>query len=272
MSSQDEPEVRMILANKLMVDTTVQRPLDQTRVNSIIAKYNPDGLGVIILSSRDNGRYHVVDGQHRVAATVGAGYGDRTLKCLVYTGLALADEASMFELLNTTRAVNAVDRFRVRVVAGEETAVLLNKLIVNHGWTVRQGKSTGVFAAVASFESVYRGKRGGTQENLTTCEQLMGVITQSWGHDPDGARAEIVSGVGAVLLRFPEIDFAKLTRELSQVQGGPRPLVGKAKSLRNIRGGTVADSMAEIVVNLVNKGRRTNLLPDWHSFKTGDAA
>lgn len=265
MSESHEPEVCVILASKLMVDSTVQRPLDQTRVNKFIAKYNPDGLGVIILSSRPHGKYHIVDGQHRVAATIGAGYGDRPLKCLIYTGLNLAEEAAMFELLNTTKSVNAVDRFRVRVVAGEEAASLLNKMIVNHGWTVRQTKATGVFAAVSALEAVYEGRRGGSQQNWKACEQVLGVITQSWGHDPDGVRNEIITGLGAVMVRHgEEIDMAKLIAELSAYPGGPRKLVGNAKGLKDMRGGTVADSMAEIVVRAINKRRRINKLPDWH--------
>jgi hypothetical protein len=261
------PEVREVPVAQLTVDHTVQRALDKLRVEKMANDYKPDAVGVVVVSERPDGTMHVIDGQHRVAATNAAGFGDRSLQCLIYTGLDRPAEAAMFRRLNTTRAVQAIDKFRVRVIEGDPIAVQINDVLVKHGWNVSYSKNDGQFAAVAAIEAIYRGTgRGQVGDNVAACDTTISVVTEAWGHDADGVRAEVISGVGAVVLRHgARLDLAKLINELSSYSGGPRALTGKAKSLRDIRGGRIADGFAEIVINLVNKSRRSNRLPDWHS-------
>ena len=266
MSDHPEPEIRDIPLAHLTVDPEVQRGLDKIRVDKLVADYRSDALGVIVVSDRGDGTHHVIDGQHRVAATQAAGYGDRAVKCLVYKGLDLAEEAAMFRRLNNSRAVQALDKFRVRVIEGDPVAVRLNTMLERNGWRVLQSKDDGAFAAVHALETVYRGTRGGPTENIEVCEKLIAVVSAAWDHDADGVRSEVLMGLGAVLTRHQhEVDIPKLVAELGQFTGGPRGLIGRAKSLRDIRGGRVSDAFAEIVVNLLNRRRRSNLLPDWRS-------
>lgn len=264
--TQSAPQVENLPVAKLTVDGDVQRAVDKVRVDKIVKSYRADALGVIVVSRRDDGTCHVIDGQHRVAATVAAGYGDSEVACLVYEGLDRSDEAAMFRHLNNTRQVTPVDKFRVRVVEGDDTAVTLNRILNRHGWRVAQSKNAGCFAAVAALEGVFTGKLAGPGDTATICDTLISTITESWGHDADGARSEIVAGIGSVLLRYnTRVDRVKLVAEMAQVKSGPRGLIGKAKGLRDYRGGRLSDALAEIVVELLNKQRRTNRLPEWRS-------
>lgn len=262
-----QPVIEDIPVARLSIDQTVQRPLDPARVDKIAGDYQVAALGVIVVSRRGDGTVHVIDGQHRVAATTAVGRNDQSLRCLVYTGLALADEAAMFRRLNNSRAVSAVDRFRVRVVEGDPAAVAINGVLDRNGWTVRFSKTSGSFTAVAAIEQVYRGpQRGKRGEHVDVVESVIRIITESWGHSIDGVRAEVVSGIGAVMHRHGvNVDVPKLIGELATHPGGPRALVGKAKGLRDYRGGTVGDACAEVLVGLINKSRRINRLPAWHS-------
>lgn len=261
--THSEPQVQFISADRLIVDIHVQRVTDRRRVEKMAADYNPDALGVLVVSNRGDGTYHIIDGAHRRDTVVAAGFPDAKLQCLVYSDLTAAEEAAMFVKLNTTRAVQAIDKFRVRVVEGDPAAVRINQVLERHGWTVQMGKGFGSFAAVISIEKVYSTVAADREDNIGIIETLVSVLTAAWGHDPDGMRREILNGVGGVLLRHGVVDLAKLTNELSQFQGGPTALIGKARGLRDLRGGLIGDSMAEIVVNLLNKGRRVNKLPDW---------
>lgn len=264
--TQPAPQVEDLPVAKLTVDPDVQRSIDKIRVDRIVKDYRTDALGTVVVSRRDDGTCHVIDGQHRVAATVSAGYGDRSITCLVYERLTRADEAAMFRRLNNTRQVTPVDKFRVRVVEGDDTALTLNAILHRHGWKVERTKHAGVFAAVSAFETVYTGKLAGPGDTARVCDTLIGIITEAWGHDADGARAEIISGIGAVLLRYnTRVDVPKIVAELGQIKSGPRGLVGKARGLRDYRGGRLSDALAEIVVELLNKQRRTNRLPEWRS-------
>lgn len=260
------PLVEALPVAKLTVDPGVQRSIDKARVDKIVNDFQFESIGTVVVSKRDDGTCHVIDGQHRVAAVQGAGYGDQSVTCLVYEGLTRSEEAAMFRRLNNTRQVMPVDKFRVRVVEGDEAAVTLNRILNEHGWKVEQSKSNGAFAAVAALEKVFRGKLAGPGDTAKICDTLISVVTEAWGHDSDGVRAEIIAGVGAVLLRYnTRVDLPKLIHELAQVKSGPRGLVGKAKGLRDFRGGTLSEALAEILVEMINRQRRTNRLPEWRS-------
>lgn len=259
------PSLERLRPNELMVDGTVQRPLDERRIASKMVPFRPDAIGTITVSARDTGELHIVDGQHRMAAARAAGHGDSPFLCMVYRGLSKAREASLFLVLNNTRQAQPLDKFRVRVAEGEAVAVTLNSTIMSLGWTVEGNKRQGSFAAVAALEWVYNG--GGIMAeagHLETCHTMIEVATNAWGHNADGVRNEIVKGLGLVLLRHgSEIDYVKLQTSLAVLPGAPLSLIGDAKILSKAGHGNVSHAMAEIIVNVHNKGRRASKLPDW---------
>jgi uncharacterized protein DUF6551 len=246
----------------LTVDPLVQRPLDSQRVAAIAANFRPEAFGVIHISQRKNGSLHIIDGQHRIAAAKVIGRGDLPVDAVIWEGLTTAEEAAMFRWLNNTRQVQVLDRFRIRTVEGDPVATALNNLLEAHGWTVRKAKATGSFFAVSALENAYNMTEGG---DITTCNAVVEIATAAWGHDSNGLRAEIVSGMGSLLRRHPKLDKAKLVTELAKLEGGPLGLIGKAKQLRDIRGGRVSDAMAEILTNMHNKQRKLNRLPEWRA-------
>lgn len=254
---------QFIEAKLLIVDPHVQRTLDERRVNEIIGDFNQLGMGVVTVSERLDGSYHVVDGQHRVAALLSMDRGTDNVRCLVYTGLSLAEEAALFRRLNNTRIVNSLDKFRIRVVEGDPAAVSLNTMLESLGWRAAPGVKNS-FTAVAALEKIYKGPSGDAAD-LPLVRQVMGIVTKAWGIEPIGTAADILRGLGAVLRHYGElVDENKLVGELSGYQGGPRRLVGAARGLRELRGGRMEDSLAEILVTLLNNKRRNKLQP-WRS-------
>lgn len=249
----------------LTVDHSVQRPLDAIRVAEIAADFRPEAFSVIHVSLRDDGTRHVIDGQTRVAVTRVLGREEIPISAVEWRGLSRAEEAKMFRLLNNTKQVQILDKFRLRIVEGDVIACKLNALLLSHGWTIRKAQAQGSFYAVSALEQVYNKPPGEDEE---TCDALIRIATKAWGHESDGMRAEIVSGLGALLRKHPHLDAYKLVKELAKLPGGPLGLIGKAKQLRDIRGGggRIADSMAEILITLHNKRRgETNRLPEWGS-------
>jgi hypothetical protein len=244
----------------LTVDLDVQRPLDSARAAGMAADFNRSALGVIHVSQRPSGLHHIIDGQTRVAAIGMRGESHIPITCVLWEGLSKSDEAAMFRKLNNTRQVQPLDRFRVRIVEGDPVACKLNEVLIRHGWTIQKSKGPGSFFAVSALEKVYNEREEG---DLNTCDGLVMVATEAWGHDSNGLRAEIVAGLGVLLRRYPRLDIPKLVTELAKHEGGPLGLIGRAKQLRSIRGGRISDAMAEILVNLHNRRRATNRLPEW---------
>jgi hypothetical protein len=110
----------------LHMDWSYQRPTSNVRVRKIIEEFDPRKIGILTVSKRDHGELFVVDGGHRVKALsimgiVGA-------RCDVWTGLDRADEAELYVWLNSSqKKLTALDSFRGRVVAGDETALIVSE-------------------------------------------------------------------------------------------------------------------------------------------------
>lgn len=262
-----QPNVRIeeIPARQLMVDHSVQRPLDTTRAERIASDFDPNALGTFVVSRRADGTYHLIDGQHRHAVVILLGHEDWLLRCEVHTGLSLAEEARMFRLLNNSKAVNVIEKFLVRYVEGDPIAVTITDLLADKGWTVSTSKIDANFCAVAAIEKPYRkaeAKRVGAGTELV--KWMIDVITKSWGFSADGVRGEIITGLALIWLRHGDaVDAKKLIDELTVIPGGARGLVGRARSLKDFRRGTIGDAMAELLINMVNSKRRMNRLPQW---------
>lgn len=259
-------QIRDIPARQLMVDHTVQRPLDTARAERIASDFDRNALGTFVVSRRDDGTYHLIDGQHRHAVVILLGHEDWDLHCQVYVGLTRQEEARMFRLLNNSKAVNVLEKFLVRIQEEDPVAVEINDILLDHGWKISTAKQDSNFCAVAAIEKGYR-KAGPEGPGLV--EWLIQIITKSWGFAADGVRGEIVTGLSLVKLRHGDaIDSKKLIDELTVIPGGPRGLVGRARSLKDFRRGTIGDAMAELLINMMNSKRRINRLPDWHADVT----
>jgi hypothetical protein len=246
----------------LTVDHSVQRAEDGVRVATIAGDFEPGSLGVIHVSKRPDGIYHIIDGQHRVAALRVLGKGDVPIPCQIYEGLSRAEEAAMFRRLNNTRQVQILDRFRVRIVEGDPVACDIAELLKAQGWTITKAGARGSFFAVAAMEKVYRAKEGGDPD---TCAAVVRIATEAWGHDSNALRAEIVSGLGVLLRRHPGLEMTKLITEMGRHEGGPLGLIGQARQLHSIRSGRISDAMAEILVNRYNSRRKINRIPEWNA-------
>lgn len=257
--------IRKVALDEITIDPRVQRVegVDQRRVNKTAEVFDPDALGVLILSQRADGTLVCLDGMHRRAFARQAGWKE-PVDARVFTGLSLAEEAALFLLYNDKKDPSAISRFGARVLAGDEVAVDINNIAQSYGWTIRQGADPGSLAAVDALERVYRTATGtlstGAYPAITT--RTLSVLTGAWGHDPQAVRAELLGGVAQMHGRFDKaVDPQKLIHELQNTQ--PRALVGKAKTLRDVQGGTVPAAMAKLLVGLHNNRRRSNLLPDW---------
>lgn len=254
-------DLKQMTVSSLIVDPDVQRNLDIRRVNKIVEEFNADALGTLTVSHRASGAHHIIDGQHRAAAVRVIGGDDKKVLCRIFNGLTIQEEAEMFRLLNNTAKPQVLDLFRVRVVEGEPTAVAITEILAGHGWTVGFGSShtKTMLAAVSAVERVYR-------LDPTALERALGTATRAWGHDAVCADGRLVEGLGLVYYHYDNaLDPTELTARLARYAGGPAALLGKARGLKEMVGGSVPNSVADIIVEVYNRARRTKALPPWRS-------
>lgn len=262
-----ESRITTLRTDSLGVDHEVQRALVPSRVDTMVELFNPEALGVLTVSHRKDGTYHIVDGQHRWAAC--AKFGHDHVQCKVYTGLTRADEAALFRVLNNTKIVNALDRFRVRVVEGESSARDIIGIVERAGWRIpvrASANTTGVVNSPVALEWVYNGAAIKQATQPGVFRSTVEIITAAWGYEPDGMRSDVFKGVGAFLTRFEGIlDLSKVVRMLQGYPGGPLKLQADASIMRSMRSSPAADSVASILTGLYNKKRSVNRIPEWFS-------
>ena len=252
-----KPDIRLLKVADLIVDLNVQRSLDQHKVAKIAEELDLNAIGVITVSRRANGTYHIVDGQHRVAALRLAGGEDEKITARVFAGLTIEEEARLFRLLNNTSQPQLLDKFRVRIVEGETVAVAINDILTKHGLRVTFGSSDGCFSAVAAAERVYR-------LDPSALDRALATLTRAWGVAAASVDGRLVEGVGRVYARHGDaVNVASLTDRLARHKGGSGALIGKARGLAEFLNVAIPNAMAEIVVELYNTSRKTTALPAW---------
>lgn len=253
--------LQRIHISQLRIDPLCQRAVDERRAKAMSLVFDIDAVGALIVNLREDGFYYVIDGGHRLCGARMAGY-DGKLPCVVHEHLPRDREAQLFLLHNDSKLVQAIDKFRMHVLARHSDQVAIDDLLHMYGWTATTGGSTGSFAAVAAAQKVYAGAGIVEGPRKDLLEQTLLCITTAWGNNPAGAHAAIVGGMGQLFARYGNgVDMGKLTDEMAKLR--PVDAVTKAKSIKDSQGGTIPAAMAKVLVGLHNRSRRVNRLPDW---------
>lgn len=250
----------------LRFDPQVNRDINDRNVTKICEGFDPDAFGVIEVSERPDGTYVVIDGQHRCKAIIDMGWADQRVECKVHRQLTIAQEAALFSKLNASLNLSPIEKFLKRVVAEDPVAVEVVRIAAKVGFIVDRQPRDGNIAAVVSLEKIYRGtKFSADRMQAKALEKTLLAVSQAWGHTYAAVHGDILLGVGWVVLRYNgALDVEALIPRLAAMPGGPARLLGNARGLREMKGGSsVADCIASIVVDSYNKGRRTNKLADW---------
>lgn len=255
-----ENAFEMLRPVDLQIDERVQRTLIPSYVKRLAADLRVTELGVFTVNRRPDGDLIVLDGQHRRAALIEAGLGEIPVKCDVYRGLSLAEEAAKFRACNTQRQTIALDDFLVGVVEGDEECVAINTLIEAHGFYVSGASAERGVSCVHALRKVYRQKKHG-MDGPRALDYALRTIVAAWGHRPEATEGHIIQGISEVFLRYgDQVDGKVLVSKLAKAKGGPAGIIGNARTLRDIQKGSINGNVAQIVVGLYNSGRRTSRL------------
>lgn len=184
---------KWIRISRLMVDPRVQSKLNRAAVRKIAAELDPDLLRLLAVSERDDGTFHVMDGQHRLAALLLSGYGsNQSVECQVFIGLTLRDEAHIHRILNKVTTKTALQRHHIEVAEGLKTPAAVDRAVKAAGFKVGDGGLRCVTVLYKAFE-----QHGGP--NLT---HALREIMYLWPDDRDRWNASIVGGVALFLATY----------------------------------------------------------------------
>jgi len=244
------PKILLLQADLLIVDAYVQRRLDPKRVTKMAREFDPRLLRTLVVNKRNERDHHVIDGQHRRAAMIEAGFGGYRVYCETYTGLTREQEAQAFINHNAlTTKPNAVDTFRLRRLAGDPVAVEIGDVVDDFGLKIAFGKQVDQIPAVGALEWVH--KRGGAD----LLRQTLLLLMRTWPNNRDAWDGTLVRGVATLLERHNgQLDREAFANKLAK-DTTPAVVVGQARVLREATRRAFHLSTVEVLVGIYNKGR-----------------
>jgi len=198
-------EIRSLSTAKLSSGLPYQRPVKESVVNKLIREWDDRLLEPIAVSVRD-GRFHVVDGQHRLVALKKMNGGkDVVVACRIYTGLTYKQEAELcFKL----------DRAKKRLTLAQSTNALvesntnprineIRKLVGKNGFTWALGGSTGKdyeIVATRALISAY------DLLGAPAFSRMLALLNRTWKGNPCSLSGVFLSGM-ALFVKTYEAEF-----------------------------------------------------------------
>lgn len=252
------PRVISISLDILNIDDAYQRTLNRSLVEKIVEHFDPAGVGLIAVSRRSDGTYWVIDGQHRVEALRLLGI--PTVMCIVEETEDQATEASVFMLRNTRKEVLAFDKFRARLTAKDPDAVAIDATCRSYGFPLARCGGA-AFSCVATVERIWRGIRA-AERGPATLKATLGLMRSAWGATTPRPSGDITLALAIFLDRYgKDVDTSRLAVKLSGFPGGWTGILGKARGLRELNGGSVAHGAVEAIWRLYNTNMKSKALP-----------
>lgn len=241
-------------ADDLKVNPVAQREFRPTWAETILAKFDIDKFQVPHVNRRTDGSLYIMEGQHGTwAYRQYFGEGQR-IQVWLYDGLTEEEEAEFFLSLNDKKAIDAMSKFKVAVTAGREIESDINRIVQASGCTVNAGTTPNAINAVGALLTIYN--RHGAAVLAQTLHTIRSSFTDG------GYERPVLLGIAMVLARYPDVDHARLVRQLAAIRNGWKGLVQSTALIKEQMGVTQPEAAAAAVVEFYNKGRGRKL-PSW---------
>ena len=220
--------IRHLYTSRLIAGLPYQRPLNIKTVTSLVKRWNCMLMEPLVVSYRD-GRYYVIDGQHRVAALrVIFRDQDTLVPCIVHTGLTYADEAELFyaldqckKKLSCEQSVNALLQSGANAEINDIYAILDGRGFI---WTL--DRSTAGDYKIRSTRTVIRAYRLLGREAFA---RMLTLLSDTWHGDPASLTSMMLSGTALFLKTYEtEINDRTFVTRFSGI--APDEIVQRAKT------------------------------------------
>lgn len=231
-----------------------QRALNERWANAIAERFDPDLFAPIdVTLPNGNGVYHVIDGQHRVAAAKKALGEDQLIPCHVHEVTDPAVAADLFSRINRNRKrMSQIEDFRTAVTAGYNDEVAVNKIVNDNGYTVGFNSLSSI-SCPAALLNVYR------RLGSTVLNQTLHVLSAAYG-SADAMIANNVKGFGAFLAEYPHASLGRLVQAVKKRYPDHGQLAAAAKQFKDVNGINGADkAVMAILVGAYNRSRGAKL-------------
>lgn len=242
--------------NLSVVWANAQRGMNVNKVKRIVEGFDPDLFDDLVVTlPNGNGIYHVIDGNHRRGAIQEIFGEEEKVPCRVINAKDPARAAQVFDKINTSRsAPTPVERFLVRVTAGEKAETEINNLVRMLGYSIAPYKSASTIPAVSALMNVYK------QYGVEVLKDALMTIKATWVDEPNALNGSIINGYGSLLAEHRgHIDFRRI-RELVSKNYTPGQLLGSARYHKEMAKASLPEGVRHTLVSIYNKGIRAGKL------------
>lgn len=255
MSTQETTTRYVPLGSCEVIYRDAQRAaVNERTVRDIMGAFDPNAFGVPFVAQVNGaGRYHIIDGQNRIAALKRMGYSDDTrIEVQVIQVQGKAEAARLFVLRNEFRKPSAVDVFRAGVVAGFPEEVAIDALVQSLGFTVGAFAGSSVISAVTALKRSYN--RFGEDALLSA----LAAISSTWRDDNDRIRGEIIEAWTRLFGLYEDVVNPKRLADRVGKKYTAGNLIAAARVSHSAFGGTIVENVLRATVVQYNVGLRTS--------------
>lgn len=243
---------RNVPVDKMFVDFRYRpggyaRPLNSKRLSKLIAEFDRQAMGILLLSLRNDGTFAIIDGQHRREAAMAKGI--TGLDAYVYIDLTVEDEARLYRKFGDYLKQTARDKFLASLVERQPEAVAINRLLEEQGLHVAQStNNTNGVAAVEALINVTR------QQGPHILRETLKLLHDSFGGEPRAYIGSAIKGAAMFLDRHLLSQNFKRARLVERLKrGGFNGWQQKALNVNSLERGDLGTAY----------GKALMLIHDW---------
>lgn len=255
-------------AYDLQVNPVAQREFRPAHAAAIAKKWDIEKFQEPHVNRREDGSLYIMEGQHGTHAYKEVygkeGVDNLPVKVWIYDGLSEQEEAEFFLSLNDKKAVNAMDKFKVAVVAGHEVECDIDRIVRARECLVGAGFRGNTISAVGTLRTIY------TRHGAAVLSDTIGILRDAFG---DGSyEAQNLMGVAMVIARYA-VKPVEMVKALLTVRAGSKGLIQQAARIRERTGVDRNNATAAALVEIYNKQHRGRArLTNWFATDEADAA
>jgi hypothetical protein len=257
---------RITFSDDVQLDQIIEdkycRPVKPWRVVDMMENWDAEAVGALYVSLRADGRYAILDGNHRRHAAMLLGI--KTLPARVFIDLTYEREAGLFDKFNTQARGNAMDNFRARIQQKDPQALAIQHLLEYYGLRVGTGArhdGNGTIFCIRDVERIY------TERGADALSQVVRVLTQAWSGRRQSLNRMPVVGTSMFLERHgddPAFSEKRLIEKLRLIM--PEEMTARAKALQAGEKTDGVSAFGRVLVSVYNANLRdpaSMLLRPW---------
>jgi hypothetical protein len=198
--------IRHIAIANMEPESGYQRATNPAQVDTIVNTFTEAKLGTLTVSERD-GKFHVMDGAHRLKALRMLGY--THAYCVVNTGMTYEQEAEYFRNQDENkRRIKPMEFFKAGLVSGNEQCTSIYGIVKANGFNIGSGSKD--FHKIAAIQALFAIV---DDYGYQVLDETLCLLAATWSGSRKASQSETLLGVAEFVSRYGMADFAERMQE-----------------------------------------------------------